>query len=75
MIANAPAPVDPGQMLTTLQAAERLGLTTSALEAWRVKGGGPPFAKLGSAVRYRLGDLEAWVGANTGRSTSEFEAR
>ena len=75
MFAARPLPLDPGAMLNTAQAADRLGLTTSALERWRVKGGGPRYAKLGSAVRYRLADLDEWIAANTGHSTSEFEVR
>lgn len=75
MMLNTPLPSDPGALLNTRQAADRLSLTVHALERWRVKGGGPPYAKLGSAVRYRIADLDAWIAANTGRSTSEFETR
>lgn len=75
MMLNTPLPSDPGALLNTQQAANRLSLTVHALERWRVKGGGPPYAKLGSAVRYRVADLDAWIAANTGRSTSEFETR
>ena len=49
-------------LLTTAEAAARLGLKPHTLEVWRVYGGGPVFRKLrGRAVRYRPQDLEAFV--------------
>lgn len=47
--------------LDTIEAAEYLGLKRTTLEAWRCRGEGPKFAKLGRAVRYRQADLDAWV--------------
>ena len=47
--------------LTTLDAADYLGLQRSTLEAWRCRGGGPRFVKLGRAVRYRQADLDSWI--------------
>ncbi|WP_376690094.1 helix-turn-helix transcriptional regulator [Wenzhouxiangella sp. EGI_FJ10409] len=47
--------------LTTEEAAEYVGLQKSTLEAWRCRGGGPRFVKMGRAVRYRLVDLDAWI--------------
>ena len=45
-------------LLTTVQAAEHLGLSPRTLEDWRVRGGGPPYRKLGrKAVRYAPADL------------------
>ena len=61
---------DPTALLTERQVAEHFGLTIHALRAWRHRGGGPVFAKLGSAVRYRPADVEAWVAANLVTSTS-----
>jgi len=48
-------------MLQTKAAAEYLGLQKCTLEAWRVRGGGPVFRKLGKAVRYKVEDLEAFI--------------
>ena len=59
-------------LLTTKEAAERLRRTKSCLEAWRCRGGGPAFIKLGRSVLYRESDLEAFVEA--GRQTSTREA-
>lgn len=47
--------------LTTAQAADFLNLSRFTLEKWRSRAVGPPYIKLGARVRYRLGDLEAYV--------------
>lgn len=61
------------KMLTTGEAAERLGLSRRTLEAWRLTGAGPVFVKLGRvAVRYRTEDLAEF--ARPARSTSEVSA-
>ncbi|HYG87967.1 MAG TPA: helix-turn-helix domain-containing protein [Azospirillum sp.] len=63
---------EPGKLYTTGQAAAVTGLSTKAFEAWRLKGvGGPPYIKLGKAVRYQGEDLLAWIAANRRHSTSE----
>lgn len=66
----APAPSDCGSMkkdeaprlLTTHQAAKRLGVSHRTLEDWRFRGGGPQFCKVGRRlVRYRPDDLETFL--------------
>lgn len=51
----------PEPLLTEIQAAEFLNLSTRTLQAWRIKGGGPCFLKLGRAIRYRQADLNGWL--------------
>ena len=51
----------PRRLMTTAQAADYLTVTVAALRAWRVRGGGPPWIKLGQAVRYDQNDLDAWL--------------
>ena len=58
-------------LLTEQEAAARLRVTVKALQAWRGRGGGPPFIKMGRCVRYRLEDLEAFVRAALRQSTSD----
>jgi len=58
-------------MFTTDKAAEYLGLRDTTLEAWRCRGGGPVFLKLGKAVRYRKEDLDKFLDARARTSTSE----
>jgi len=57
--------------ITTPQAAEYLGMKPQTLEAWRCRGGGPKFAKLGRAVRYRQSDLDAWIESRIRENTVE----
>lgn len=47
------------------------GLTQRFLEVAAVRGNGPPFIKLGRAVRYRVGDVRAWIDARRVASTSQ----
>ena len=58
-------------ILRTNEAAGYIGLRKSTLEAWRCRGGGPVFLKLGKAVRYRKEDLDAFINARTRTSTSQ----
>lgn len=63
---------DPDQLLNERAAATLLGYSVRALQNWRVRGGGPAFVKVSTrSVRYRRGDLVAWVRARIRRSTSE----
>ena len=58
--------------VSDLVAAQILGLSRSYLRQMRVSGNGPAFSKLGGrAIRYRVGDLFAWAGANARTSTSQ----
>ncbi len=57
--------------LDTRAAAAHLGLSPRTLDRYRVSGEGPEFYKLGSRVRYRLADLEAWAESRRRRSTSD----
>ncbi|MFT5394284.1 MAG: putative DNA-binding transcriptional regulator AlpA [Gammaproteobacteria bacterium] len=58
-------------LLTEHEAARYLNFTPRALQAWRGRGGGPPFVRISSrAVRYRQSDLEAFVTARLRTSTS-----
>jgi len=67
--------VDPNQMMTTHQAAALLGLQACTLAAWREDGSHPglTFFKLGKAVRYRYGDIQAFL--ETRRASSTLAAR
>lgn len=57
--------------LDTQDAAERMDLSPRTLEQWRVKGGGPPFMKIGGGVRYDRADLDQWLASRKRRSTSD----
>jgi predicted DNA-binding transcriptional regulator AlpA len=56
------------------QAAEFLGLSVRTLQAWRVRGGGPRYMKIGRAVRYQRRALVAFQDSHTVSSTTEADA-
>jgi predicted DNA-binding transcriptional regulator AlpA len=58
-------------LMTTEDAAKRLGVSVSKLAKDRVTGASPPFVKIGAAVRYRPADLDEFIAARIRRSTSE----
>ena len=47
--------------LTEQEAAARLSLLAKTLKNWRGRGEGPPYLKLGSAVRYHAPAFDAWA--------------
>lgn len=50
------------RLLTTQEAAERLGVSPRTCEDWRLRGSGPVYRKLGRRlVRYCPADLEAFA--------------
>jgi excisionase family DNA binding protein len=46
--------------LTDVEVATRLGVSRFTLRAWRLKGHGPKFLKMGRAVRYRPDDVDEY---------------
>ncbi|MCC7261583.1 MAG: helix-turn-helix domain-containing protein [Candidatus Latescibacteria bacterium] len=48
-------------LLTTREAARRLGLAAGTLQNWRIRGEGPAFVRLGKAVRYDEHDLARFI--------------
>lgn len=56
---------DAESLLAEVYAADLLGLSSRTLQAWRSKNEGPPYVRVGRAVRYRRQDLLEWVSQNT----------
>jgi predicted DNA-binding transcriptional regulator AlpA len=55
--------------------AGRVGLARKTLAKLRVKGGGPPFVKIGAKVLYPEAELEAWIAARPRHgSTASYAA-
>ena len=52
-------------LLDTDQAAEFLKLAPGTLENWRYRRQGPPWIKIGGAVRYEEGALYEWLDSQT----------
>jgi len=53
--------MDAEHKLTEQEAAQIVGVTVHALRAWRWRKQGPKYFKLGSCVRYRMRDLNAYL--------------
>ncbi len=49
------------EFLTEEEVAGWLKISQRTLQAWRQRGGGPPFIKIGRLVRYRASDMVSWL--------------
>lgn len=47
-------------LINTARAAEVCGLSISTLITFRCRGKGPPFFRMGRAIRYRFSEVEAF---------------
>lgn len=56
-----PSTANQPEMLNDLQVAKYLRMSVASVRRWRVLRQGPKFFKIGSAVRYRKADLDAWL--------------
>jgi excisionase family DNA binding protein len=52
------------RLLTTKDVAKRLSLSPRSVERLRAQGLGPPFIRLGGAVRFDPRDVDAWLAAH-----------
>lgn len=58
--------------VSTSKAADLIGVSKRTMEAWRLRGEGPPFVRISKrCVRYRIEDLEGWTAERVKSSTSE----
>jgi excisionase family DNA binding protein len=55
---------DSARALTEREVAELLGLSVATLRAWRHRGKGPRFLRLGRSVRYLPSDVDEFVRAS-----------
>lgn len=58
-------PTTAPRMLTEREVATATGLARATLTSWRSRHRGPPFARIGAAVRYNADDLAQWIAART----------
>ncbi|UFW72665.1 MULTISPECIES: helix-turn-helix domain-containing protein [unclassified Bradyrhizobium] len=61
----AQSPIDPDALIAEVQAADFLKISIRTLQAWRCRGAGPAYVRVGRAIRYRRRDLLAWIEVNT----------
>ena len=59
------------EVMTTVEAAEYVGLKKPTMERFRFLGQGPAYCKLGGAVRYRKRDLDEWLDSRLVSSVEE----
>lgn len=74
-VVSLPSPLDPDAGCTEMQAAIFLGVSVRTLQAWRLRGAGPPYCKIGRAVRYQRRALVKFQEKHTVSSTTEADAR
>lgn len=72
---NAPGLHSTSRALTEREVAGLLGLSVATLRAWRHRGQGPRFLRLGRAVRYLPADLETFVRASVVEGGTERSAQ
>ncbi len=49
------------RLLSVDELARYLAVPTKTLYAWRCRGEGPPGFRVGRHLRYRWGDVQAWI--------------
>jgi predicted DNA-binding transcriptional regulator AlpA len=59
-------------LLTPKETATRLRVSTSWLAKARMRGDGPPYIKMGRAIRYNEGTILQWMKSRQRLSTSEL---
>ena len=50
-----------GAFLKEGQVASYLGISVKKVQKYRQRGDGPPYHRLGRAIRYKPGDIDAWL--------------
>lgn len=60
------------QFLSVVQAAEYLNISPKTLNQWRVRGGGPEFARIGRLIRYSRKKLAEYASEQTYSHTSAY---
>lgn len=64
-MASTPTRTGTEQLLYEVDAARLMNLSSRTLQAWRSKGLGPPYVRVGRAIRYRWDDIAAWLDSRT----------
>jgi predicted DNA-binding transcriptional regulator AlpA len=60
----------PAQLLNETQVAKRLHCEVKTLQAWRCRGGGPMFVRIGRLIRYEPEAVQRWIESRRAASTS-----
>lgn len=62
---------DDDSLLDDSWLARYLKCKRKTAQAWRTRGGGPPFIYVGRLVRYKKSDVDRWLESRRVNSTSE----
>ncbi len=62
-------------LVKDIDGAAQAGLSRSQFRKLRIYGGGPPFVKIGRAVRYDPADIAAWLETQKIRTTGDCKKR
>lgn len=57
----------PEPLGTSAEVAEYVGVPETTITAWRYKGVGPAYIRVGKYVRYHWSDVNAWLAERTVR--------
>lgn len=72
-VQTKPAAAEAERPLTAAEVSVILGVTENTLAIWRHFDRGPCFLKVGRAVRYEPGDVEAWKKARRHECNPDIE--
>lgn len=59
------------ELLNESAVAKRLGCQVKTMQAWRSRGGGPQWIRVGRLCRYSPDDVQAWIDSRRVSSTSQ----
>jgi len=62
------------KLMKEAEVAEVLGISTRTIQAWRWKGDGPEYVKVGGSVRYKETDVEAFLRPCTSTSQEQMSS-
>lgn len=63
----------PQRLLNEHQVADSCAISVLTLRKWRVEGRGPRYVKIGTLVRYRPEDVDAWIESHETQRTALLE--
>jgi predicted DNA-binding transcriptional regulator AlpA len=63
----------PQRLLNERQVADSCAISVLTLRKWRTEGRGPRYVKIGTLVRYRPEDVDAWIESHEAQSAACVE--
>ena len=62
----------PTKYINDQDLSEMIGMSRNWLQIMRIRGGGPPFFKIGASCRYDLAEVIRWLDKRKCQSTSDL---